>query len=141
MTASCLIGHQEYSAEGVAETEIEAVVIPRNLFDELIAKSECFRNFVFSTFSMRLSELMFIINEVVFRRLDIRLAKKLLYLADKNNLINTTHQKLAVELGTVREVISRQLQEFHRVGLIEQSRGSILITEKRKLIDLSIKDD
>jgi len=141
MTASCLIGHQEYSAEGVAETEIEAAVIPRNLFDELIAKSECFRNFVFSTFSMRLSELMFIINEVVFRRLDIRLAKKLLYLADENNLINTTHQKLAVELGTVREVISRQLQEFHRVGLIEQSRGSILITEKRKLIDLSIKDD
>ncbi len=141
MTASCLIGHQDYAAEGISETEVEAAIIPRQTFDELIAKSECFRNFIFSTFSLRLTELMTIINEVAFRRLDIRLAQKLIDLANGQNEINTTHQQLATELGTAREVISRQLQEFHRRGWVEQSRGSIEIINKASLVELITKNN
>lgn len=140
MTASCLISHHDYAAEGVCETEVQAATIPRQLFDDLIKNSECFRNFVFSTFSLRLTELMTIINEVAFKRLDIRLAQKLIDLSNNDNVIGTTHQQLAVELGTAREVISRQLQEFQRRDWLEQSRGSISIINMRKLKELASKD-
>jgi len=139
MTASCLLGQEDYSAQGISETELEAVIIPKGVFDELIANSECFRNFVFSTFSLRLTELMMIINEVAFRRLDIRLANKLLELSKNENEIKTTHQKLATELGTAREVISRQLQEFQRRNWIEQSRGTLVVANKEALTELAIK--
>ncbi len=139
MTASCLLGQEDYSAQGISETELEAVIIPKGVFDELIANSECFRNFVFSTFSLRLTELMMIINEVAFRRLDIRLANKLLELSKNENEVKTTHQKLATELGTAREVISRQLQEFQRRNWIEQSRGTLVVANKEALTELAIK--
>lgn len=139
MTASCLLGQEDYSAQGISETELEAVIIPKGVFDELIANSECFRNFVFSTFSLRLTELMMIINEVAFRRLDIRLANKLLELSKNENEVKTTHQNLATELGTAREVISRQLQEFQRRNWIEQSRGTLVVANKEALTELAIK--
>lgn len=139
MTASCLLGYQDYSAQGISETEIQAVIIPKSVFDEMIAQSAHFRNFIFSTFSMRLTELMVIINEVAFRRVDIRLAGKLLELAKNKTEIKTTHQQLSVELGTAREVISRQLQEFQRQGWVEPSRGTIKIIDKVALIALTTK--
>lgn len=137
MTASCLLGHQDYSAQGISETELEAVIIPKTLFDDLIAKSHCFRNFVFSTFSLRLTELMIIINEVAFHRLDIRLANKLLELSKHGDEIKTTHQQLGSELGTAREVVSRQLQEFQRRNWIGQSRGTVIIINKSALRELA----
>lgn len=142
MTASCLLGHEEYSAEGISETPILAAVIPQDAFDELLANSASFRSFVFSTFSQRLAELMTIINEVAFRRLDIRLAQKLLDLApNKNHEIKITHQQLATELGTVREVVSRQLQEFHRRDWVDLNRGLIVIRDRRGLVELATKHD
>jgi CRP/FNR family transcriptional regulator len=141
MTASCLIGHQDYAAEGVSETDIKAAIIPRDLFDQVLAGSAIFRNFVFSTFSMRLTELMVIINEVAFRRLDIRLAQRLLDLAKNEGEISATHQQLAVEIGTAREVISRQLQEFNRRDWVQQSRGCIVLTNIQKLKELATKLD
>lgn len=141
MTASCLIGHQDYSAEGISETDVEAAIIPRGLFNQLLAGSENFRNFVFSTFSMRLTELMTIINEVAFRRLDIRLSQKLLDLVNAEGEITVTHQQLATEIGTAREVISRQLQEFNRQNWLEQSRGRIVITNMQKLKELATKHE
>lgn len=141
MTASCLIGHQDYSAEGISETDIEAAIIPRGLFDQLLAGSQTFRNFVFSTFSMRLTELMTIINEVAFRRLDIRLAQKLLDLANAQGEVSATHQQLATEIGTAREVISRQLQEFNRRNWLKQTRGRVVITNTKKLTELATKHE
>ena len=130
MTASCLNAHQNYAAEGVSETDIEAAVIPKKLFEELLSGSSLFREFVFSTFSNRLIELMLMINEVAFKRIDLRLAQKLIELAKGTSEIKTTHQQLAIELGTAREVISRQLQEFQRQNWIQQSRGIILVKNK-----------
>ena len=141
MTASCLLGHEEYSAEGISETKIVAAVIPQDAFNELLANSASFRSFVFSTFSQRLAELMTIINEVAFRRLDIRLAQKLLDLSSNTHEVKITHQQLATELGTVREVVSRQLQEFHRRNWLELNRGLIVIKERRGLIELATKHD
>ena len=136
MTATCLLGHQDYSAQGVAETELKAVMLAKHVFEELVSKSAVFRSFVFSTFSMRLTELMLIINEVAFRKLDIRLAGKLIELSGSGVDIKTTHHQLSSELGTAREVVSRQLQEFQRKGWIGQARGTITLLNKGALKQL-----
>ena len=133
LTTACLLAHEDYSAEGIAETELRAVAIPRTVFDELVSQSVAFRNFIFTAFSRRITDLFQVIEDIAFQRVDIRLAQRLLELARGTGQIRATHQHLAVELGTAREVVSRQLGEFQRRGWIRQSRGVIDLTDKAGL--------
>lgn len=137
LTTACLLAYKDYSAEGIAETAVQAAAVPRDAFDELVATSKSFRDFVFAAFSKRITDLFLMIDEVAFQRLDVRLADKLIALSDHKDKIMTTHQKLSVELGTAREVISRQLQEFQRRGWIEQERGSVTLIDKARIEDLA----
>lgn len=137
LTSACLLAYEDYSAQGIAETACVAAAIPKQEFDKLIAESETFRHFVFSAFSKRITDLFLIIEEVAFQRIDIRLAHKLIELSGHKPLIKTTHQKLAAELGTAREVVSRQLQEFQRRHWISQSRGTIELLDVENLQQLS----
>lgn len=125
LTTACMLAHEDYSAEGIAETDVRAVAIPRAVFDELVGKSVAFRSFVFTAYSRRITDLFQVIEDIAFQRVDIRLAQKLLDLERGSGTVNATHQQLAAELGTAREVISRQLGEFQRRGWIAQSRGRI----------------
>ncbi|WP_324753348.1 Crp/Fnr family transcriptional regulator [Roseovarius sp. Pro17] len=137
LTTACLLTYDDYSAEGIAETDICAAAIPRSVFDDLVAESAPFRNFVFEAFSKRITDLFLMIDEVAFQRIDVRLAQKLRELADGAESIKATHQQLSVELGTAREVISRQLQEFQRRGWIVQSRGTIRVSDGPALDNLA----
>ena len=137
LTTSCLIGHEEYPAEGISETAARAVVIPRALFDELIASSAEFRRFVFTAFSRRVTNLFRIIEEVAFARIDVRLAQRLLQMATDRNRVSATHQDFANELGSAREVVSRQLQEFQRRGWIRATRGEIELIDRKALSHLA----
>ncbi len=137
LTTACLMGYEEYQAEGIAETDVEAVAIPRSTFDELIATSAEFRRFVFTAFSQRITNLFRLIEEVAFARIDVRLAQRLLEIADKNGHLALTHQQLAAELGTAREVVSRQLNEFQRRGWVVTSRGAIDIVKRDGLAHLA----
>lgn len=137
LTTACLLAFEDYSAEGIAETDIEAVAVPREVFDELVAQSRSFRDFVFAAFSKRITGLFRMIDEVAFQKLDVRMADKLLDLSNGTDAVETTHQKLSVELGTAREVVSRQLQEFQRRGWIEQGRGHIRLKARDKLRHLA----
>ena len=130
LTTACLLAHEDYSAEGIAETDIRAAAIPRAVFDKLISRSVDFRNFIFTAFSKRIADLFLVIEEIAFQRLDIRLAQKLLELARGTGQIRATHQQMAAELGTAREVVSRQLGEFQRRGWIGQSRGVIDLLDR-----------
>ncbi len=125
LTTACMLAFQDYSADGIAETDVSAVAIPRGTFDDLVARSEVFRNFVFAAYSRRITDLFTLIDDIVFQRMDVRLAARLLELSDQNNIVRATHAILGTELGTAREVISRILSEFHRRGWIEQSRGEV----------------
>ena len=140
MTTACMLAHENYSAEGIADTDIQAVAIPRLAFDDLLAQSSEFRNFVFSAYSRRITDLFHVIEEIAFQRLDIRLAQKLIEMAQRQGLVKATHQQLAVELGTAREVISRQLQEFQRRNWIAQTRGAVEILQPDALADLAGND-
>lgn len=136
LTTACMLADEDYSAEGVTETEVEAVAIPRKVFDDLAGKSEVFRSFVFRAYSRRIADLFGLIDDIVFQRIDVRLAARLLDLAH-DGTVAATHQVLAVELGTAREVISRTLGEFQRRGWIEQTRGAIHIQNGEALTRLA----
>lgn len=136
LTTACLLAFEDYSAEGITETQVQVATVPKDLFDDLVAQSKPFRTFVFAAFSKRLTDLFQIVDEVAFQRLDVRLADRLLKLA-KDGAVETTHQKLSVELGTAREVVSRQLQEFQRRGWIAQSRGRVSLIDPEKLNHLA----
>ena len=133
LTTACLMGYEDYQAEAVAETDVEAVAIPRATFDDLIARSADFRRFVFTAFSRRVTDLFRVIEEVAFARIDVRLAQRLLDRSDARGHVELTHQQLAAELGTAREVVSRQLTEFQRRGWISTSRGAIDIAQRDEL--------
>lgn len=140
LTTACLLAYDDYSAEGIAETQVQAAAVPREVFDELVAQSKSFRSFVFEAFSRRITDLFLMVDEVAFQRIDVRLAQKLIELSNGGESISTTHQKLSVELGTAREVVSRQLQEFQRRGWIAQSRGTVKLLHREELENLAEKN-
>ena len=140
MTTACMLAHENYSAEGIAETDVRAVAIPRGVFDDLVSQSITFRNFIFAAYSRRITDLFRVIEDIAFQRVDIRLAQKLVELARGADHVKATHQQLSVELGTAREVISRQLGEFQRRGWIGQSRGSVDLIDRAGLEKLAALD-
>ncbi|ASJ73114.1 Crp/Fnr family transcriptional regulator [Granulosicoccus antarcticus] len=137
MTSACMLAFESYSAQGVTESEARAAAIPLKVFDQLVSESADFRHFVFTAFSTRIVELFHVIEDVAFQRIDIRLAAKILELAQGDELIRITHQQLGAELGTAREVISRQLSEFQRRAWIKQTRGAIQIVDSGGLQKLA----
>jgi CRP/FNR family transcriptional regulator len=125
ITSSCLLGHVDYNARGIAEAATTLVLLPRALFEQLLAQP-AFRDFVFHLFSERIAELMQLIEEVAFRKLDQRLAGLLL---GRGKLLHATHQQLADELGSVRDMVSRLLKGFAEQGLVRLGREQVEILD------------
>ena len=137
MTSTCMLAFENYSATGIAETDAQAVAIPMKIFDQLVSESTDFRHFVFTAYSTRIMELFHVIEDIAFQRIDVRLAEKIIELAQGEAVVHLTHQQLAAELGTAREVISRQLSEFQRRHWVKQSRGVIQILDVAGLEQLA----
>jgi CRP/FNR family transcriptional regulator len=136
MTTACMLAYEDYSAEGIAETDVVAAAVPRAVFDELVATSKDFRTFVFTAYSRRMTDLFHVIEDIAFRRMDIRLAQKIAERAE-GGTVRATHAQLAAELGTAREVISRQLAEFQRRGWVDLGRGTVTILDADALEQLA----
>lgn len=133
ITSSCLVGRRDYNACGVTESVTELLFLPRPAFDELLDHPP-FREFVFHLFADRITDLMRLVEEVAFRKLDQRLASLLL---GKGKLLNLTHQQLADELGSVREMVSRLLKNFAEQGLVRLGREQIEIVDPAGLRQLA----
>lgn len=125
ISSSCLLGHADYNARGVAEGPTTLALLPRPLFDEMLGEP-AFRDFVFALFSERMAELMQLVEEVAFRKLDQRLAALLL---GKGRVVYATHQQLADELGSVREMVSRLLKGFAEQGLVRLGREQVEVLD------------
>lgn len=130
MTTACLLSGEDYLAEGVTETQVSALALPKPAFDTLMARSKAFRSLIFARYASRMTRLMALVEDVAFERIDARLARKLLELSSDCTTLTLTHQELAVELGTAREVISRQLKSFVSLGLVDAGRGRIEIRDR-----------
>jgi CRP/FNR family transcriptional regulator, anaerobic regulatory protein len=131
LTTAALLAHADYDAEGMAETDTEALAIPRPLFEQLVAGSPAFRQFVFSSYGERLRDLIGLVQEVSRRQVDRRLARFLSERAESP--IEMTHQEIAAEIGTAREVVSRLLKQFAGEGLVTLERRHIVVADAARL--------
>ena len=130
LTSSCLLGNTRYHARGIAEQALEMVMLPASEFHTLLGKQDSFRGYVFHLFSDRLTDLMQLVSAVAFQKLDQRLATLLI---NKPNPIHATHQALADELGSAREIVSRLLKGFAEQGWVKLGREQIDITDATAL--------
>jgi len=130
MTTACLLGNNQYTAHAVTETEVELLLISQDTFRERLNDSPLFRDFVFDGFAERLASLMERIKELATLSIDQRLAAALLAAVDRfypDKILMLTHDQLAVEIGTAREVISRRLADFEKHGALSRHRGAVEI--------------
>ncbi len=137
LTTTCLIGQQNYPADGIAETDVEMVILPAEVFQTALAESEGFRSFVMRGIGQRIADLMALIEDVAFGRMDTRIAR--LLLSCDSDSLRATHQEISVELGTAREVVSRVLKSFEQRGWVSLGRGCIRLQNRdglRSLCDI-----
>lgn len=134
LSGSCLLGEVDYAATGVVEDDVELLLIAPDLFQELLLAHEPFRRFVFTLYSARLAEVMDLVEAVAFRKLDQRLA---LLLVHRGPSVHDTHQRLAYELGSVREIVSRLLRSFESRGWVKLEREHISVLDPKALAELA----
>ena len=140
LTTSCLIGKEEYPAESVIEKAVTAMMLPDTEFRQALLDSEEFREFVFRGFSRRLCSIVNRMEHVALKTIDERLAHHLLSHGD-DTVSDITHQVMAAEIGTAREVVSRKLKRFESDGLIRSSRGKVEIIDRENLQMLASNSD
>ena len=133
LTANAILSQKTFPAIATVEKEAEAVMIPADIFRDWVKRYDPWREFVFDLLSERLSTVMAVLEEVVFQRMDHRLASWLLSRSQNLNPIHTTHQEIAAELGSSREVISRILEDFSQKGWVEVGRGTVEILDEEGL--------
>ena len=138
LTANAILSQKNFPAVATVEKEAEAVMIPADTFRDWVRRYDLWREFVFELLSQRLSAVMAIVEEVAFRRMDARLASLLTERSRKSDLIIMTHQKIAAELGSSREVISHILEDFSALGIVELSRGMIKVLDREVLETRSV---
>jgi CRP/FNR family transcriptional regulator len=129
LTANAILSRQSFPAIATVEEEAEAVMIPAADFRNWVHRYDPWRDFVFDLLSRRLANVMAIVEEVVFRRVDVRVASLLLRRGRVQNPIRITHQEIAAEIGSSREVVSRILEGFAAEGLIRPARGALEILD------------
>ncbi len=134
LSGGCLLGHSDYSARGIAEEDVTLLSIPPALFQTLMVEFEPLRRFVFAMYGERLAEVMELVDEVAFRRLDQRLAQ---LLVQRGPVLEVTQQKLADELGSVREIVSRLLRGFESRGWVKLERERVTVRDSRALAGLA----
>lgn len=131
LTASCILSDKSFPAFAVVETDSEIILVPAALFRKWMNEYQFFRDFVFSIFSTRLAAVIMTISGVAFDRVDARIADQLLRLQKQNgnDELHLTHQQLAGDVASSREVVSRALKALAKKGLIQPGRSSIRILD------------
>jgi CRP/FNR family transcriptional regulator len=134
LTATCILSDWRHLARVIADTDLKAVSIPKDSLYRLIEGSSDFRRFVFSNYSISLFSMLNCVEITLTLPIEQRLAKLLL---DKRaDEIAMTHQGLADEMGTAREVVSRILKDFEEKGMVKLKRGMILIQDRDALVQI-----
>ncbi|HKK10854.1 MAG TPA: Crp/Fnr family transcriptional regulator [Bacteroidales bacterium] len=124
---SC-INNKPSNAEAITETETKIIAIAAKEVTEWMDEYKSWRAFVMKLYYSRLDELLSLVDNIAFKQIDFRLYEKLkTYQQSQGNEIKITHQQLAYELGTAREVVSRLLKQLEKKNLIHLERGVIKI--------------
>lgn len=138
LTVSCILNNKQFPANAVVEEPVRAIGVPAKVVADWTNRHEVWRRFVFGMMSSRLDSIIDLVDSVTFKRLDIRVSEHLLAVSQSEGPIKSTHQELAAELGSSREVVSRILKDFEHREMISLERGVIHITDRKKLKDITI---
>jgi CRP/FNR family transcriptional regulator len=138
LTANAILSRQSFPAIATVEKDAEAILVPAEYFRQWVSRYTAWRDFVFDLFAQRLASVIAVVEEVAFQRMDGRVATLLLRRGQAQNPLRITHQEIASELGSSREVISRLLEDFASRGLIRTRRGTIEILDYEALQDCCV---
>lgn len=133
LTTQCLLAGGGFPAESIAEEHTELAALPVSTFQQLMAESKEFRSFVLDDYTKLMASMFTLIQEVAFAPLEQRLARRLLAEAGTAGIVVKTHQQLAADVGSAREVVSRILAQWAEAGLVELRRGQVQIVDRAAL--------
>lgn len=133
LTANAILSSRSFPAIATVEVDAEAVMIPADAFRAWVKRYDLWRDFVFGLLSDRLVTVLAVVDEVVFKRMDRRVTELLLRKAQADPVLRITHQEIAVDLGSSREVISRILEDLARQGLVKPGRGTLEVLDMEGL--------
>lgn len=138
LTLGCIMGDVSFNAVAQVERRTRLLSMPSYLFRDMIRKSPTFQHFIFRKTLTALTEVMALTEEVTFHSVNTRVADQLLKLRSSQGspTIAVTHEALAGELGTAREVVSRMLKEFEKKGWVRLQRGRITLLDEGGLKEL-----
>jgi CRP/FNR family transcriptional regulator len=139
LTANAILSRKSFPAIATIEQEAEVVMIPADIFRAWVDRYGLWRDFVFGLLSQRLASVLALVDEVVFRRMDVRLAAFLFQRGQAQNPLHITHQEIAAELGSSREVISRLIEDFTSQGVLRSKRGVIEILDFEELESCKVR--
>lgn len=138
-SASCIMRNIQFEVIIEAEKDSEIIVLPPHIYKKLMEESAAVANFSNQVMGSRFTEVMWLIEQIMWKSFDKRLASFLIEesVLDNTDSLKITHEKIANHLGTAREVVTRMLRYFQSEGLVKLSRGTIELTDKKKLEEIS----
>ncbi|MDY3017799.1 MAG: Crp/Fnr family transcriptional regulator [Blautia sp.] len=138
-SASCVMSNIQFEVIIEAEKDSEVIVLPPHIYKKLMEESAAVANFSNQIMGSRFTEVMWLIEQIMWKSFDKRLAAFLVEesILDNTDSLKITHEKIANHLGTAREVVTRMLRYFQGEGLVKLSRGTIKLTDKKKLEEIS----
>ncbi|MBN2810759.1 Crp/Fnr family transcriptional regulator [Treponema zuelzerae] len=129
LSVSCVMGSMPMQAMIQTDTDCRITTLSNDIFSDIHSRYPSIQKLMLETMNSRLSDIMWVLEQVAFKAMDVRIAQ---YLLSRPSLIvYSTHDEIAAELGTAREVVSRMLKYFEKNGYVELSRGKIKIIDER----------
>ena len=140
LTASSILSGHPFPALAEAERDTEVFLVPAAKVCPWVVEYPAWRQFIFDMFAQRLGEVISVVEEVAFQRVDRRIANRLLTLPrDEDGKVDITHQAIAIEIGTAREVVTRVLRDLNSKNIVKLARGSINIIDEPRLRQLQLE--
>lgn len=133
LTTQCLLSHTNFPAESIAEKRTKLAAIPASWFYTIMEEMPAFRSFVLTDYTKLLGTMFSFVDSLAFQTIEQRLARRLLVEAGEALRVEKTHQQLASDIGSVREIVSRQLGDWERRGWVSNSRGQVQILDRAAL--------
>ena len=137
-SASCMMRNISFDIWISAETDVETILIPSSLYSQISEKNIAVANFTNEVVSSRMSDVMWVLEEMLVKSFDKRLSHFLIIQSDleKTDTLKITHEQIANHLGSAREVVTRMMKYFSEEGFIVLKRGSVKIIDKQGLKQL-----
>ncbi|RVU53886.1 Crp/Fnr family transcriptional regulator [Anaerosphaera multitolerans] len=139
LSASCIMSNIQFKIHLEAEEDSHTYILNTSAYEKLITESILFSNYINEIISSRFSEVVWTLEQILFKSMDSRIADFLVEqsILQESDILSLTHNQIAKNLGTAREVISRILKYFQNENILTVTRGKIKILDKKSLIALS----